>query len=118
MNRSELQFVRYWWAIRRATHGEMPSVSSIIGIVILVAFAARLALLITLAFALFVQLADELPRPTYQVLTDLCDDLPETFAASWATLDTTNSQMSLPRLSISTSPSKVLQTVLFLSLFH
>jgi transposase len=78
----------------------------------MVAFIARS---ITLAFALFVQLADESRGPPHQVRKDSRDDLPKTFAASWATLDKTNSQMSYPRLSISTSPSKVLQTV-FVSL--
>ncbi len=74
--------------------------------------AAFLAPRITLCFLVFVQLADELPPLSHLGPTDLCDDLTETFAASWATLDKTNSQMSFPRLSISTSPSKVLQTAL------
>jgi transposase len=79
--------------------------------------AAVVALLTTLTLVLFVQLADESRGLSHRVVYDLGDDLAKTFAASWATLDKTNSQMSFPRLSISTSPSKVLQTV-FISLPH
>ena len=91
-----LQFVLYWLVATRAATGCLARLfgpfcgqdpSSV---------AAYDARSVTLAFVLFVQLADEFRRPPHQVLVDPRDDLTETFAASWATLDKTNSQMTFP----------------------
>jgi hypothetical protein len=112
MRPTALNIVRFWLIASRPVTVQLPLVVGISTNHFTIAMQATIGLWTTITLVLFVQLADESRGLSHLVINDLSDDLAKTFAASWATLDKTNSQMTFLRLSISTSPSKVLQAVL------